>query len=646
MEINIVFKTHFDYGYTDLSRKVEERYMKEYIPNALSMAEKFEESDTPFAWTTGAWLIERYLLTAGTSERQRMVRAIEKGQIFWHALPFTMHVEMMDAPLFERGLEVSRRLDRQFGRTTVAAKATDVPGMTRAAVPYLAKAGIKLLHVGVNPVSAVPEVPAVFCWRASDGSEVMVLYSSNYGELVELPGTDRMLYFSMTNDNVGPAGEDSVKNLYRMLREKYPEAVIRPISMNEAALALEKSKEYLPVVTSEIGDSWAHGYQSDPAKQSMFRSLLRFAREIPKTYADVLLDQILPVAEHTCGACGSKFLHDECNYDRKDFEKVRSGENYRICEESWEEQRAYLVDAVKNLPENYREKANMLLQETSVEYPDISGYESIALGNIENTNGLKDLGLKIELGRTIELGEFRIAVGYDGAITSLSRGERIYAAADYPLFTFEYELFSAADTERFMRQYSRDMRLWGVKDLGKTGMDTVKNGHILAGAAADALYKKGNTLICLMHCEKTLTETYGCPGKLMLKLTAEEEKLFVDFAWWEKPASRIPEAMWLRVGNPGSGIAVRKLNEWIDPRDVVRNGGRALHGTDYGIRLGDMTIETLDCALVTFGNGLWEFNNRIPGDDSDARFNLYNNMWNTNFPMWYSENARFRFCIK
>lgn len=425
----------------------------------------------------------------------------------------------------------------------------------------MVKAGIKPLHVGVNPASAVPEVPAAFRWQATDGSELLVLYSANYGELVELPGTNQILFFSMTNDNIGPAGADSVKGVYRMLREKYPEAVIRSISMNEAALVLEKNKESLPVVTSEIGDSWAHGYQSDPGKQNMFRSMLRFANRLPQMYADALLDQILPVAEHTCGVCGSKFLHDESNYGKVDFDRARGGKNYQICEESWEEQRAYLTNAIKSLPEFYREEAKVLLGESSIEYPDTAGYERVALGNIENMTGIQDMGRRIKLNRTIELGEFRIAVGYDGSITSLSRKNRVYASVDYPLFVFEYELFSAADTERFMRQYCRDMLLWGVKDFGKTGMETVKNVHILAGATADALYRKGNTLICLMHCEKALTERYGCPGKLILKLTAEGEKLFVDFAWWEKSASRIPEAIWLRLGNPGNGIAVRKLNE-------------------------------------------------------------------------------------
>jgi len=31
---------------------------------------------------------------------------------------------------------------------------------------------------------------------------------------------------------------------------------------------------------------------------------------------------------------------------------------------------------------------------------------------------------------------------------------------------------------------------------------------------------------------------------------------------------------------------------------------------------------------------------------NDLYFNLYNNIWNTNFPMWYSDDALFRFKIK
>ena len=39
-------------------------------------------------------------------------------------------------------------------------------------------------------------------------------------------------------------------------------------------------------------------------------------------------------------------------------------------------------------------------------------------------------------------------------------------------------------------------------------------------------------------------------------------------------------------------------------------------------------------------------NGEMGGDDEAIYFNLYNNVWNTNFPMWYDECARFRFTLR
>ena len=71
-----------------------------------------------------------------------------------------------------------------------------------------------------------------------------------------------------------------------------------------------------------------------------------------------------------------------------------------------------------------------------------------------------------------------------------------------------------------------------------------------------------------------------------------------------------------------------------------------MHGTDYGVKLGGLEIESVDCSLLTFGGGLWDFSNRIPAEGAPVRFCLYNNQWNTNFPFWYDEDARFRFILK
>src|SRR6185436_17475502 len=121
--------------------------------------------------------------------------------IRWHALPFTTHSELMSPDLFRAGLSYGQELDRRFGRTTIAAKMTDVPGHTIGIVPLLAEAGVQFLHLGVNAASPVPQVPDVFRWRAPDGSEVIVMYQPSYGETHFPPHMEDGLGFAHTNDN-------------------------------------------------------------------------------------------------------------------------------------------------------------------------------------------------------------------------------------------------------------------------------------------------------------------------------------------------------------------------------------------------------------------------------------------------------------
>src|SRR5258706_9263456 len=182
--IHLIFKTHLDLGYTELAKNVVTQYLTSYIPNALRTARFLREQGSPdrFIWTTGSWLVYTYLEQAAASERALMEQANEAGDLSWHGLPFTMHSELMDASLFRLGLSISHILDARFGKQTIAAKLTDVPGHTRGIVPLLAEAGITFLHIGVNPASTAPAVPPIFVWRDTSGAEVIVMYQAgSYG---------------------------------------------------------------------------------------------------------------------------------------------------------------------------------------------------------------------------------------------------------------------------------------------------------------------------------------------------------------------------------------------------------------------------------------------------------------------------------
>ena len=89
------------------------------------------------------------------------------------------------------------------------------------------------------------------------------------------------------------------------------------------------------------------------------------------------------------------------------------------------------------------------------------------------------------------------------------------------------------------------------------------------------------------------------------------------------------------------------MGQLIDPKAVAENGQCRLHATDFGVVYDELSIESLDTALVAPQEpSLLNFCNTKPLDSDGINFNLFNNIWGTNFPMWYEDDARFRFILK
>jgi hypothetical protein len=99
-EIILVFKTHFDIGYTDMAAQVVERYRTSMIDSALDLVDDSRDlpEERKFVWTIPGWPMSKILedWDGQTPERKRrLMAAFREGRFVVHGLPFTTHTETL-----------------------------------------------------------------------------------------------------------------------------------------------------------------------------------------------------------------------------------------------------------------------------------------------------------------------------------------------------------------------------------------------------------------------------------------------------------------------------------------------------------------------------------------------------------------------
>ena len=642
--IHLVFKTHLDIGFTQLAERVRRQYHEVFIPGAIDTGEHFLREDPRqrmFVWTTGAWLIRDHLETQPPERIRRLERAIEHGLIRWHALPFTTHTELMSPALFRAGLSYARELDRRFGVKTIAAKMTDVPGHTLGIVPLLARAGVKFLHIGVNTASTPPDVPDLFRWRAPGGEEILVMYQKSYGSTHFVEGTDLALSFAHTNDNIGPQSVGQAVDCHRDLRDEYPDADIRASTLDAFAEAVWPLRERFPLIEREIGDSWIHGAGTDPAKVSRFLALQRlydrFDEEGLTPQRAAFGRRLCLVPEHTWGVDIKTYLRDETHWDRMDFERARRDDpRFAFCESSWNEQRAYLDTAVDALDGEDRLLAQAAIAGATPRIDSVARHAAD------------------ELPPEIEIGNWRAAIDpASGAVTALvaPNGTRLAGA---PLLACAHESYDANDVATHMRTYLTDRVRWALLDHGKPGLEHARSAQSARfGAMFDGIETQADRVILHGRMPERAHAELGAPARVTLSLQpVGATRLRLELVLHDKPANRMPEAGFLVFAPAGAhDWELHKLGLWLPAADVVRNGGGALQAASCArakLESGAMLrVTPLDAPLVAPANSSFMAFAATPPDFSAGiRFNLHNNKWGTNFPMWCEGTLRFRFDLE
>lgn len=399
-EIIVVFKTHFDIGYTDLATNIVQKYRTKMIDNALEVVD--QNRDLPptqqFVWTLPGWPMEKILeqWPGQTPEREaRLRQALKEGRFVVHALPFTTHTELLEPEDLVRGLGYSSRLVRSLGLDLPRdAKMTDVPEHTSMLASLLHHAGVTFMHIGCNSASGVPQVPPLYWWEGPDGSRVLTMYSPSYGSGL-LPPPDwpyrTWLALQHTGDNHGPPRPEEVKRVLEQLAGKMPGVKVRIGRLSDFGDAILAEHPNLPVVRQDTPDTWIHGPMSDPAGARMARNTrpLIAATEALNTQLrgwdfavtpaaetiSAAYEQSLLYGEHTWGG-SIGWLKRKYGYGPGFLEERASGRFERI-ESSWDEHSAYIKKAQDLIEPVLRKNLTLLAQSVNISGPRVVVYNPL-----------------------------------------------------------------------------------------------------------------------------------------------------------------------------------------------------------------------------------------------------------------------------
>ena len=673
----------------------------------LIEADKKKPVDERFKWTIAGWPMKGAILgPLQTPERkQKVEQAIRDGAISVHALPATMESDVMEPEDYVRGLTFSSQIAREYGhKLPIAAKMTDVPAHSWLLPTLLYHAGIKFIQIGCNYTVQPMRLPQLFWWEGPDGSKVLCNYTPHYGSGVTPPEnwpSKNYLAVIMSHDNDGPPSPKEIEDVKKQVAAMKG-VRLHITDLEEYAKVLLAENPQVPTIRGDMVDPWIHGVMAMPQESKTARTIrplepaldvlntqlkgwgittTPLAPSLAKAYENSML-----FSEHTFGAWGpgngffskdgktqlpeaERYLYNDA------FIKARKKGFYEKFESSFRDKAQYIITTDSIIGTNFTARMNLLANNVKANAGDIVVYnplpwmrsglvdfngEKIVAENIPAT-GYKVIRNTVSnfaasaINTTILDTKFYSAK-FDtkkGGIVSLiekaTGKELVDQHSNYALGQFLHERFSYAQTEDYHnRNYVMNNPLAGLKP------NLPGDISYLATTLTDWKMKIEQSAVA---DKVTLVTTNADPVAQSVSIVFSFPKAFsyVDVEWnvENKIPNTVPDGGWLcfpfNVNKPT--YIVGRLGGAMDlAKDQIVGGNRYLYGVQTGASLVEadqsgVGICAIDAPLLSFGEpGLWKYDYDYFPKQPSVFVNLYNNMWNTNFPYWtegsWSERVR------
>jgi hypothetical protein len=649
-EIILVYKSHFDIGYTHLAAEAVQGYRTHVIDGALAAVDKNKglPPEQQFVWTVPGWPMKKMLedWPGQTPERlQRAKEAFKAGRFAVHALPFTMQTEMMEPEGMVRSLGFASKLVREAGSPLpTGAKMTDVPSHTKFLPTLLKNAGVSFLHLGCNPASQTPRVPLLFWWEGPDGSRLLTMYTPGYGGGLFPPANWKYktwIAMNMAGDNQPPPSPDVVQSHIAQIKARFPGIKVRVGTISDFADRMQQEDlNDVPVVREDMPDTWIHGPMCNPDGVILARNAVPdlFAAESLHTLlgtwniatpnpaqaiADGYENSVL-FYEHTWGGamywigrygpdkngigqCTNWFYGDQFKADLKTKKFDR-----HIA--SWEEHTDYARNASKLVAAPLHGDLQALVKAVNVAGPRtivfnplpwqrdavVNGtlVKHIPAGGYKTVSDKSDRSDKSDTSdkTTMENAVFRITVDpVRGTIKSLidkrSGRELVDANAEHGFGQYLHEKFSANEVASYCKAYVRGGHDWGFVEIGKPNLPP----------AAEVLYRALTPADCAL-----ISRSYGDASMIQMRAAPKPNGInypvttnvilyanapYVDLELTiEKPADNWPEAGWIclpfKVEAPQ--FRVGRNGFIMDPaKEIIAGANRHLYAVGTGVAVFD-----------------------------------------------------------
>jgi hypothetical protein len=673
----------------------------------LIEADKKKPVDERFKWTIAGWPMKGDILgpLQTPDRKQKVEQALREGAISVHALPATIESDVMELEDYVRSLIFSSQIARDYGhQLPIAAKMTDVPAHSWLLPTLLHHAGIKFLQIGCNYTVRPMLLPQIFWWEGPDGSRVLCNYTPKYGSGVKPPDnwpSKNYLAVIMTHDNEGPPSPKEVEEVKKQIAGMKG-VRLHFSDLDEYAKALLLENPEVPIIRGDMVDPWIHGVMAMPQESKIARNIRPLApaldvlntqlkawgistpsltTSLAKAYENSML-----FSEHTFGAWapGTGFFSKDGKTEvpvaerykyNDDFVKARKEGFYEKFESSFKDKARYINTTDSIIAADFNARMNLMASHVKANAGDILVYnplpwmrsgvvdfngEKIVAGNIP-ANGYKVIKNTASTFTASDVNTGILSTKYytatfdtkKGGIISLiekaSGKELVDQQSNYVLGQFLHERFSYEQTENYHnRNYVMNNPLAGLKP------NLPKDISYLATTLTDWKLQMEHSPVA---DKVTLTKVNANPVAQSVSIVFTFPKTFsyVDVEWKieNKIPNTVPEGGWLcfpfNVSQPK--YIIGRLGGAMDlAKDQIVGGNRYLYGVQTGASLvgsdhSGMGLCAIDAPLLSFGEpGLWKYDYDYFPKNPSVFVNLYNNMWNTNFPYWtegsWSERVR------